>query len=82
VTCAVKGESIHWTSSSRSLNTRPLKAFIIKSIYSFIICISTTMHGGTVSTADGRLVACRSCQLGALLPSSPSWFLLSVLVPS
>ena len=81
VTCAVKGESIRWTSSSRSLDTRPLKEFIIKSIHSFIIYIFATMHGGTVSTVDRWLVSCRSCLLGALLPSGPSWFFLLALVP-
>ena len=55
---------------------------IIKSIYSFIICISVTMWGGTVSVMDGLLVSCCSGLLGALLPSSPSWFLRFALVPS
>ena len=53
----------------------------MKVIRSFIICISTTMCGGAVSTTDGRLVSCWSCLLEALLPSSPSRSLLLVLVP-
>ena len=81
VTDVVNGESIQWTKSSRSLDTHPLKVFIMKSIRSFIICISATMWGGTVSAADGRLLSCHSGLLGALLPFSPSWPLLSVLVP-
>ena len=48
MTSAVKDESVLWTILSRSLNTRPLKAFIMKFILSFIICISATMCGGTV----------------------------------
>ena len=55
---------------------------IHQSIRSFIICISTTIWGGTVSVPDGWLISCRSCPLRALLPSSPSWFLLLALVPS
>ena len=49
----------------------------MKSIRSFIICISTTMYGGAVSVTDGRLVSCRSCLLGALLLLGPSWSLLA-----
>ena len=69
---AVNGESVWWTSSSRSFNTHPLRAFIMKSILSFIICISTTIWGGAVSVPIGRLVSYRSCLLGAwpfLFPS-------------
>ena len=40
------------------------------------------MWGGAVSVTDGQLVSSRSGLLGALLPSRPFWFLLSVLVPS
>ena len=54
----------------------------MKSILSFIICISTTICNGVVSAMDGWLVSCRSCQLRALLPSSHSRSLLSTLVPS
>ena len=40
------------------------------------------MWGGTMSAVDGRLTSDRSSLLGALLPSGPSWYLLSTLVPS
>ena len=79
---AVKGESVRWTNTSRLLDTRPLRAFIMKSIIFFIICIFATMCASVVSAMDGWLVSCRSCQLRALLPSSHSWSLLSTLVPS
>ena len=82
VTDAENGEFVQWTSSLRSLDTCHLRAFIIKSIHSFIICISTTMCGGAVFAVDGWLVSCRSYLLRALLPSGPSRSLLSVLVPS
>ena len=78
----VKGESVWWTKSLRPLDTRPLRVFIIKSIRSLIICISTTMWGGAMSTVDGRLTSGHSSLLEALLPFGPSWYLLSVLVPS
>ena len=78
----VKGEFVWWTNSSRSFDTCPLKAFIMKSICSFIICIFATMYGDAVSVTDGWLVSYRSCLLGALLPSSPSQSLLLTLVPS
>ena len=64
----VNGESVLFTKSSRSLDTRPLKAFIITSIFSFIACISVTIGGGAVSMRDGRLKFYRSGLLGALLP--------------
>ena len=79
---AVKGESVWWTNSLRSFNTHPLKAFIIKSILSFIICISATICGGTVSVMDERLLSYYSYLLGAWLPSNPSQSLFSTLVPS
>ena len=79
---AVKGESVQWTKSSRLFNTRSLKVFIMKSICSFIICISIAMYGGAVSVMDKRLVSCHSCLLKVLLPSGPSWSLLSALVSS
>ena len=78
----VKGKSVQWTSSSRLLNTRPLRVFIMKSILSFIISISTTMCGKIVSEANGRLVSYCFSLLGVLLPFGPSWFLFSALVPS
>ena len=73
LTDVVNGELVRWTRSSRSLDTRPLKEFIMKSIHSFIICISVTMWGGAISAVDGRLVSCRS---------GPSWSLRSALVRS
>ena len=79
---AMNDESVRWTKSSRSLDTRLLRVFIIKFICSFIICISATIWGGTVSVMDGWLVSRRFGLLGALLPSSPSWFHLSTLVLS
>ena len=82
VTDVVNGELVRWTKSSKSLNTRPLRAFIMKSISSFIIYISTTMWGGVVFVADGRLMSCHSSLLEALLPSNPSWSFLLALVPS
>ena len=39
--------------SLRLLDTHPLRAFIIKSIRSLIICISATMWGGAISAVDG-----------------------------
>ena len=68
----INGESVLFTKSSRSLDTRPLRAFIITSICSFIACISTTIGGGAVSMRDGRLKFCRSGLLGVLLPSGLS----------
>ena len=79
---AVKGKSVWWNNLSRLLNTHPLKAFIMKSIPSFIIYISATMCGGAVSVTDGQLVSCRSSLLEVLLPSGPSWSFLLTLVPS
>ena len=77
----VNGESVRWTKSSRSLDTCPLRVFIVKSIRSFIICISTTICGEAVSAVDGRLVSYRSSLVKVFLPSGPSWSLLSTLVP-
>ena len=68
----VNSESVLFTKSSRSLETRPLRAFIITSICSFIAGISATIGGGVVSTRDGMLKFCRSGLLGALLPSGLS----------
>ena len=79
LTEVVNGESVLFTKSSRSLDTRPLRAFIITSICSFIACISATIGGGAVSMRDGRLKFCRSGLLGALLPSSFSCSLCSEL---
>ena len=65
-----------------SIDTCPLRAFIMKSIHSFIICIFATMYSCAVSVTDERLVSCCFCLLEALLPFGPSWFLLSAPVPS
>ena len=78
----VNGESVLFISSSRSLDTHPLRAFIMTSICSFITCIFATVGGSAVSMRDGRLRFCRFGLLGALLPSGLSWSLLSALVPS
>ena len=72
LTAVVNGESVRLTRSSRSLDTRPLRAFIITSICSFIACISVKTEGGVASTRDGMLTFRRSSRLGALLPSGPS----------
>ena len=69
VTCAVKGESVLQTSSSRSVDTRPLLAFIIMSIFSFIICMSCTMQITPLSSSDGWSVTCQSRLLMMLLSS-------------
>ena len=82
MTDAMKGESIWWTSSPRLFDIRPSRAFIMKSIRSFIICISTTMYGRAAYVADRQLVSYRSSLLRALLPFEPSWSLFSALVPS
>ena len=68
----VNGESVLFTKSSRSLDTRPLRAFIMTSICSFIACISAIIGGGVTSMRDGRLKLCCSGLLGALLPSGLS----------
>ena len=82
LTEAVNGESIRSTRLSRSLDTRPLRAFIITSICSFIACISAITCGGIISMRDGRLIFCRSDLLGALLPFGPSRSCHLTLVPS
>ena len=68
----VNGESVLFTKSSRSLEARPLKAFIITSICSFITCISATIGGGAISMREGRLKFRRFGLLDALLPSGLS----------
>ena len=82
LTKAMNSESIRLTRSSRSLDTCPLRAFIITSICSFIAYISTTICGGVVSVRDRRLIFCHFGLLGALLPFSPSRSRRSALVPS
>ena len=81
LTEAVNSESVRLTRSSKSLDTRPLKAFIITSICSFIACIFATTGDGVISVRDERLTFCRSNLLGALLPSGPSRSHRSTLVP-
>ena len=66
----VNGESVLFTKSSRSLETRPLRAFIITSICSFIACISAKIGGGAVSIREGMLKFRHSGLLGSLLPFS------------
>ena len=78
----VNGESILFTRSSRSVDTRPLRAFIMTSICSFIACISAIIGEWAKSMRDGRLMFCRSGLLGALLPSGFSWSLRLALLPS
>ena len=70
----VNGESVLFTKLSRLLETRPLRAFIIASIYSFIACISAKIGGGVVSMREGMLKFRRSGLLGALLPSGLSGY--------
>ena len=72
LTEVVNGELILFTKSSRSLDTRPLRVFIMTSICSFIACISATIGHRAVSMRDGRLRFCRSGLLCALLPSGLS----------
>ena len=69
---AVNGESVQLTRSVRLLDTRPLRAFIITSIYSFIACIFAATGGEVTSVRDRRLTFCCSSLLGALLPFDPS----------
>ena len=57
---AVNGESVRLTRSSRSLDTRLLRAFIITSICSFMAYISAITSGEVVSTREGMLRFCRS----------------------
>ena len=73
---AVKGESIRWTSSSKLVDTWPLRAFSIISIFSFIVCISYAMRNTPTSSLEGWLVSCWYHLLKALLSSwsSISWW--------
>ena len=74
LTGAVKGELVQWTSSSKLVDTRPFRAFIIIFIFSFIVCISCVMRNAPTSNSKGRQVSCWSCLLTALLSS---WLSLS-----
>ena len=58
MTGAVKGKLVRWTSSSKLVDTRPLKAFIIIFIFSLIICISCVMRNVPTSNSEGQLVSC------------------------
>ena len=64
----VNGESVLFTKLSRSLETCPLRAFIMTFICSFIACISAKMGGGAVFVREGMLKFRRSGLLGSLLP--------------
>ena len=77
----VNGESVLFSKSSRSLETHPLRAFIMTSICSFITCISARMGGKAVSMREGMLRFRRSSLLGSLLPSGLSGPLCSELSP-
>ena len=68
----VNGESVLFTKSSRSLETRLLRAFIITSICSFIAWIFAKIGGRAVSMREGMLKFRRSGLLGSLLPSDLS----------
>ena len=74
VTSAVKGELVWWTSSSKLVDMWPFRAFIIISIFSFIICISNVMRNMLTSSSKGWLVSYWSRLLKALLSS---WSFLS-----
>ena len=77
----MNGESVLFTKSLRPLETRPLRAFIMTSICSFIACISARIGGGAVSMKEGMLKFRRSGLLGSLLPSRLSGPLRSELSP-
>ena len=81
LTGIVNGKSVLFTKSSRSLETRPLRAFIMTSICSFIAYISAKIGGGAVSVREGMLKFRRSGLLGLLLPSGLSSPLRSELSP-
>ena len=75
MTDAVNDESVRWNKSLRSLDTRPLRAFIMKSIRSFIICISATMWGGN------RICGGWSAGILPLLPARGDAAFLALLIP-
>ena len=70
MTGIVNGESVLFTKSSRSLETHPLRAFIISPICSFIACISAKIGGGALSMREGMLKFHRLGLLGSLLSFS------------
>ena len=53
VTCAVKGESVHYTSSFKLVDTRPLKVLIIMSVFSFIFYFSYARRNVPTSSSEG-----------------------------
>ena len=77
----VNDESVLFTKSSRSLDTHPLRAFIMTFICSFIACISAKIGGGAVSMREGMLKFRRSGLLGSLLSFGLSGPLRSELSP-
>jgi len=79
VTCVVKGKSVRWTGSSRLVDNHPLMAFIIMSIFSFIIYMSYTMRHALLSNSDGRSVSSSPSRLLKTLLSS--WSSLSYWSP-
>ena len=79
VTSAMKKESVRWTSSSKLVDIHPLIAFIIMSIFSFIIYISWAMRIALTSILERWLMSPGpSLLLGMLLSS---WSSLSCLPP-
>ena len=74
---AVKGESDHWTSSSRLVDTHPLMAFITMSIFSFIIYISYAVCIALLSSSGQCLPAHLGCLGCCFLPDPP--FLIGLL---
>ena len=73
----MKGKSIHWSSLSRLVDTRPLMAFIIISIFSFIICMSYAIRITPISSSDGRVMS-SYCSCPA---SCVAFFLVFLLLP-
>ena len=70
VTYTMKGESVRCSSSSRSMETCPLMVFIIMFIFSFIICMSYTMHIALLSSSDKWSVLFNPSRLLGILLSS------------
>ena len=77
----MNGESVLFIKSSRSLEMRPLRAFIMTFICSFIACIFARMGGVVAFVREGILEFRLSVLLGSLLPSCFSSPLLSELSP-
>ena len=79
VTWLVNGEFVRCTNLSRLVYTCPLRAFIIISIFSFIIYMPWAMCLALTSTSDGRLVSSVPSVLLRMLLSS--WSSLPCLSP-